>query len=694
MKSSIIFFTTLAFCNFVCHSQTEETDTTDVRNLTEVVIEASKVIHKPDRDIFFPNKEAVANSQNGMQLIRNLMIPSVMVNDIMGSIKSSGETVQVRINGREATIAQVSELLPETIRKVEYIDNPGLRYNGASAVLNIIVSNPTVGGSLMLQAMPALNCAWGEDYGSLKLNRGRSQFGVNAYYKLTNKVNVHREYSEKFTYEDRNSLTRTETPVGGYLTDTNGSLSFDYSYIKPDTTVIWVGLSGFKRWDDGKLYEGILKLSNGQSDIRLRDENHQNSFTPNLSAYWEQHFRKDQLLVVNVNASLYSGSSSHRYVEQGFDDAQILTDVGTEIKENNKAIGVEANYIKRFRSSNLTFGGSYSAYRNKGEYSSPSNYFYRQNRDEVYFFGEYLQNIGKVTITGGLGVSYLHYAIKDTEDGNDSWNFRPQFSISYRINRHHRLRASLRSWQTAPSLSETSIVPQQIDGFQWRVGNPNLKNSTSYRLALRYYLDYSRWQCNISVRGYTSPNAIAQTMQWNDGKLITSYENSRGLKTLSFSVSPQVEIIPGWLICSGNIQYKIERMKGNSYKHYNRNWSGDISAMAQHWGFSLLAQYSKAQKSLYGEIISWGESMSLLSLSYRWRWFEFTGGVYCPFTKYDQGSRSLNRYNTNSSRIRLDMSPMPFVQIQYNLQWGRDKRGVKRLIDNNVNAESSSVGSR
>lgn len=693
MKSNIIFVIPLAFGNIVCYSQ-QLPDTTEVRNLNEVVIEASKVIHKPDRDIYFPNRNAVSNSQNGMELIRNLMIPSVMVNDIMGSIKSSGETVQVRINGREATIEQVRELLPETIRKVEYIDNPGLRYNGASAVLNIIVSNPTVGGSLMLQTMPALNCAWGENYGSLKFNKGRSQFGINASYKLTNRVNIHREYNETFTYEDGSSLIRNETPIGGYLSDTNGSLTLDYSYIKPDTTVIWVGLSGFKRWDDGTLFEGILKLSNGDRDIRLNDENHRKSFAPNLSAYWEQHFRKDQLLVVNINASFYHGSSSHRYIEKDFAKGNVLTDVGTAVNENNKAVGVEANYIKRFKTANLTFGGSYSAYRNKGEYSSPNDYIYRQWRDDVYFFGEYLQNIGKFTITGGVGVNYLHYVVKTTGKGNNSWNFRPQFSMSYRINKHHRIRLSLRSWQTAPTLSETSIMPQQIDGFQWRVGNPNLKISDSYRLALRYYLNYSRWTCNVSVRGYASPNAIAQNMKWEDSQLITSFENSKGLKTLSFSVSPQVEVIPGWLMLTGNIQYKIESMKGDSYKHCNRNWSGDISAMAQHWGFSLLAQYSKAQKNLYGETISWGESMSLLSLSYKWRWFEFTGGVYCPFTKYDQGSRSLNRYNINSSRLRLDMSPMPFVQIQYNLQWGRHKRDVNRLIDYNVNAESSSVGSR
>ncbi len=102
-------------------------------------------------DVYHPSKSAVDNSKNGMQLLRNLMIPTLTVNDALGSISAAGQSVQIRINGRVATIEQVKALLPETIKRVEWIDNPGLRYNGANYVLNFIVTNPTLGGSLMLE---------------------------------------------------------------------------------------------------------------------------------------------------------------------------------------------------------------------------------------------------------------------------------------------------------------------------------------------------------------------------------------------------------------------------------------------------------------------------------------------------------------------------------------------------------------
>ena len=141
--------------------QEQQTDTIATQELQEVVIQAPKVIRKSDMDVYYPSGGAIEHSKDGLKLLKNLMIPALTVNDVLGKITTSGQNVQVRINGREATIEQVQNLLPETIKRVEWMDNPGLRYQGANAVLNIIVSNPSTGGSLMTQAMPALNCAWG-----------------------------------------------------------------------------------------------------------------------------------------------------------------------------------------------------------------------------------------------------------------------------------------------------------------------------------------------------------------------------------------------------------------------------------------------------------------------------------------------------------------------------------------------------
>jgi len=190
----------------------EAVDTITMQELNEVVVQAPRVIRKADKDVYYPSQSAVENSRNGMQLLANLMIPSLTVTDALGSIKAGGQAVQVRINGREAQVDQVKALRPETVKRVEWIDNPGLRYNGANYVLNFIVANPTLGGSLQAECRQALNTAWGDYFLDSKFNNGRSQFEVGSMFKLTNKVKSHRDYEETFTYPDGNSLTRTETP--------------------------------------------------------------------------------------------------------------------------------------------------------------------------------------------------------------------------------------------------------------------------------------------------------------------------------------------------------------------------------------------------------------------------------------------------------------------------------------------------
>ena len=130
-------------------AQTGAADSIHAQELHEIVIEAPKVIRKADMDVYHPSQSAVDASKNGLQLLDNLMIPALSVSEALSTIQAAGQAVQLRINGRQAGIDQVRALLPETIRRVEWIDNPGLRYGGATHVLNFIVSNPATGGSLM-----------------------------------------------------------------------------------------------------------------------------------------------------------------------------------------------------------------------------------------------------------------------------------------------------------------------------------------------------------------------------------------------------------------------------------------------------------------------------------------------------------------------------------------------------------------
>ena len=679
-------------CAISAVAQTES-DSITAQNLQEIVIEAPKVIRKADMDVYHPSKSAVENSKNGLQLLNNLMIPTLSVSDALGSISASGQSVQVRINGRESSIDQVRALLPETIKRVEWIDNPGLRYGGANYVLNFIVSNPTVGGSLMTTARPALNQAWGFYMSDAKFNVGRSQFEVGGNFKLTNKLKTHRDYTETFTYPDGKTLTRDETSRGGTMDNSFANAWASYSYIKPDTTVFMAEFGLFQKLTDKFRYNGLLSLSDGSDDILLTDTHGDKGGTPTLSLYWQQNFARKQMLIVSFNSSFYFGRSFSDYIEQYHGVADRLTDIHTSIKDRNQAYAVEADYIKNWKNGRLTAGASYTANRNRSKYESLGGDIFHQRQDKMYFFAEYFHRFGRWTATAGMGVQYTDFLFRETDQGNHSWSPRPQATITYSLNQNHNFRLNFTSWQSAPSLAETNIVPQQLDGFQWRVGNQNLKTANSYMLTFRYGFNLPRVSGSFGVRAFTSPNAITPLLNWEEDRLVTTYENSRGLQNISFFLAPQIEIIPKWLTANGYVQFRAERMRGTGYELHNNDWSGNVQVALTHWGFTLTGQYIRAQRDLWGEKISWGENLNIIDLSYNLKSWQFGAGIIMPFGKYDQGSKQLSKWNRNEQHMRLDMR-MPYITVSYNLQWGRQKQAARKLVDVDANADRSTAGGR
>lgn len=688
-----ILLSSLALLPIASAAQSTQTDTIAAKELQEVVIEAPKVIRKADMDVYHPSKSAVGNSKNGMQLLGNLMIPSLTVSDALGTVQAAGQSVQLRINGRQATIDQVRALLPETIRRVEWIDNPGLRYGGANYVLNIIVANPTLGGSLMASARPALNTAWGFYMADAKFNVGRSQWEVGGNYKLTDNLSAHRDYTETFTYPDGSSITRDETSRGGRIDNSMANVWASYNYIKPDTTVFMAEFGFHRDINDKTRYDGLLSLSDGSDDILLTDSRGADGNTPSLSLYWQQNFSRRQMLILNFSSSFYFGRTYSDYLEQLPEASSYLTDIHTDIKDRNQAYAVEADYIKNWKNGRFTAGASYTANRNRSEYVSLGGEVFHQRQDKVYIFAEYFHRFGKWTATAGMGVQYTDFLFKESNRGNHSWSPRPQATVTYALNQSHNFRLSFTSWQSTPTLAETNIVPRQLDGFQWQVGNQDLRTANSYMLTFRYGFSLPRVNGTFGIRAFTSPNAITPLLRWDDNRLLTTYENSRGLQNLSFFLAPQIEIVPGWLTASGYVQFRMERMRGTGYEYRSNAWSGNASLQLSHWGFVLSGQYTRAQRDLWGEKISWGEDLNIIDLSYNWKSWQFGAGIIMPFGKYDQGSRSLSRWNRNEQHMRLDMR-IPYIQVSYNLQWGRQRRSARKLVDSSASADRSSTAGR
>ena len=117
--------------------------------LEEIVVVADAVIKKSDRQMILPTQEQKKAATNGITLLQQIPISRIFVSPMDKTIKTTlGEDVQLRINGVVATKEEVSAICPTDVIRVEYHDNPGLRYGGVAAVLDYIVKKKENGGNI------------------------------------------------------------------------------------------------------------------------------------------------------------------------------------------------------------------------------------------------------------------------------------------------------------------------------------------------------------------------------------------------------------------------------------------------------------------------------------------------------------------------------------------------------------------
>ena len=79
-------------------------------------------------------------SGNGMDLLQQMMLPRVQVDLLNNEIKATGNgVVQVRINGVKVEQDEIKALNPSDIIRIEYHDNPGLRYGNAGRIREVVL---------------------------------------------------------------------------------------------------------------------------------------------------------------------------------------------------------------------------------------------------------------------------------------------------------------------------------------------------------------------------------------------------------------------------------------------------------------------------------------------------------------------------------------------------------------------------
>jgi hypothetical protein len=657
--------------------------------LGEVVVESQAIIQKVDRQILLPSKEQTQASSDGVSLLQNLQIPRIVISPIDNSVKTlSDESVQLRINGIEASTSDVKAINPRDIIRVEYHDQPGVRYNGAAAVVDYIVKHRDTGGSLMLAGTNGLTLPGIGNYylaGKVHFNKSSLQAiatyaPYDIYWTRTNNE-TYNFSTGKIENNEVGEPTRYKTyPV---------NVSLNYNWTNGDKNMLNIRLRDNMAYTPYGPSDRDSRLFQPTDSFEIHDHDKSSSQSPSLDIYYQHNLPHKQHLYFDVVGTYINTHSDRRFLQTPLfgSVSTDTTDVISRVRGDKWSLIGEAIYEKEWENIMLTVGARHNQQWVKNTYLGSTEATVNMTTAETYAFAEMRHRVDKFSYVVGIGA--MHTLIDQAGQKQSTWIARPQLTMSYDFGKgwFWKYKGYVSGYQ--PSLSQLSDITQQIDKYQKRRGNPNLK-SVMY-VSNEMELSWQSKHVNLNLwanYSYDHMPIMEETFEEIiDGSpyAIRMYDNQRGYHKLNVSPSVQVKLLDNKLMFNVTPFVKYMVSLGNNYHHEHVNYGvrGGIFYLLKGWRF--YADVVTAQHNLWGETLTLGELTHDIGINYNSEHFGFGIMMVNPFSPH--GSRTVTKdlsalAPTANTAVMQNYRQVLMLNFNVNLDFGtKHNEGWKR-IDN------------
>ena len=656
--------------------------------LGEVVVEGDAVIQKVDRQILLPNKEQLGASSDGMSLLQNLQIPRIVVNPADNTVKTlANQEVQLRINGIEASNSEVMAINPKDVIRIEYHDQPGVRFNGAAAVINYIVKHRDTGGNLMLNASNGVTMpGWGEYHLSGKVNCGKSSFSLLTHYSPRD-VYWTRTNSETYNFSTGTIENReVGEPTRFKMNPVNIGLT--YNWTNGDKNMLNITLRDFMKFTPHSKTNRDSYLYQGTDSFAIHDHESTQSISPSLDIYYEHNLPDDNHLYFDV-VGTYINSSNDRRFEQLPLGATVAdtTDVTSRVRGNKYSLIGEAIYEKDWENIGLTVGVRHNQQWVENTYLGSASTTVNMTTAETYAFAEVQQRVKQFSYAVSIGA--MHTYIEQAGQKQSNWIARPQLTLSYDFGKgvFWKYKGYVSGYQ--PSLSAMSDVAQQIDKYQIRQGNPNLKPVMF--VANEMQLSWQSKHVNLNLwanYSYDHKPIMDETFeQLIDGQsyAVRTYANHRGFHRLQVAPSVQVRVLNNSLIFTVAPFANYYVSLGNSYTHKHFNPGVRASIMGMYKGWQFFGEVTTRYNNLWGETLEYGEFYHHIGLGYNADKWGFRAMLMNPFSVkgYSIETKDLSAFAPNTQHAEMrDFRQMLILNFHCNLDFGTQRRDSGKRINN------------
>ena len=239
----LIKFSIILFSTFCAYAQ----DVEKTIALDEVTVKAAKVVNKADGMIIYPTDAQKQASNNGYSILEKLTLANLRIDNIRHSITAIDNRggVQIRINGIVVGKPDMLALNPKDISKIDFINNPGVRYgDGIAYVINIVTRRNGTGYTVGMDLTSALTTLQGDDMVYGKWNKGKSElsfsYDVSGYKTKGEKS----RQSADYTLTDGSIYTIERNDVESLRKSISHDAKLTYNWSDSTATVFQASLNG------------------------------------------------------------------------------------------------------------------------------------------------------------------------------------------------------------------------------------------------------------------------------------------------------------------------------------------------------------------------------------------------------------------------------------------------------------------
>lgn len=674
--ATISIILTSAFCAYA--QNVDKTVTLD-----EVTVKAAKVVNKPDGMIVYPTDAQKQASNNGYSILEKLTLANIRIDNINHTITAIDNrgSVQLRVNGIVVGKQEMLALNPKDIAKIDFINNPGVRYDESIGyVIDIVTRRSESGYTIGTDVTSALTTLQGAGSVYGKWNRGKSEWSLSydvSGYK--NKGEKSKQLSQ-YTLTDGSIYTIERNDVESLSKAIAHDTKLTYNWSDSTATVFQTSLSGaFNNTPDNY---NLKDITDGSRQYQATSREHNKSLSPVLDIYFFRQLTPRQSITANA-VGTYISTQTGSYYDEG-------TPYQYDVDGKTASLLTEVIYENRLKPFTLSTGLNYSYKHTKNDYLGDASALTNTNNNRLYAFAEIKGMLQPLHYTLGAGASYIHY----TQNGHryNFWTFHPKASLTYQINKSMQLSYTYRMQDVVSRIAMTSDAMVRTNSMEWTVGNPDLKPSHVMEHRLQFSYNTNRLQ--TSVDGYykqcLKPN-MAHYERTDDNKFIYTQINQKEIDVLDAMAYAGYWLLPEKLQIAAYGGVNRCFNYGNDYTHCYTSWYYVGSITAYLGKFTLQGYIDNGNRFLEGESKGYNGAYSVLKAAYSWRDWQFSLSWANPF-KSNYKSYENELLNRNLYKHTIGYSKDSGNLVTLNVSWRLSRGSKHKSAEKKINLRDTDNG--